>query len=581
MTSDDATAKQNYFSDEKIELTLDVIEQMRRNDPQIKGIELSFYDSSRADISCRHINAHKVDWTKMGEIIANSTHIKSLSIRGWDEGKGMDWEANCMALYKAIARNRSISSLILHGWFDFKFEDVLRILDPFFKHNSHLKTLRIDGDGLCNANAELLADTLSNCAISLHHFDILSWELDDISAGKIIASLAIHHTKLKTLDLHTVMGIDSCIELSKLLRMPNSKLENLDLFGCDIVDEGAIALGDALGENKSLKKLVLNDMGEVSSNCYCSLLRCLSNPTCSLEKIESNPGESETGIDDQVLSILADSLSSNTKLKSIDLNFNYNFVTNLGWRNFFDRLRPSNSSLEKLDLGQNTIDNTAVTLMVDSLASISSLRSLRLNDNLITSSGYIAISNLLRSPNCSLTNLQLGNSNARDNNVHVNDSVVASYMNALVDNNTLQTLTFGNYGHVSSIGRRWNPFINILCNKTSITSIVNSNHTLQRIYSYYPEDRHGVLHELNAVLQMNENINKVEVVRQKIIQYHFMDNIETLVGMELEMMPSAIAWIGRDNIGVSLLYHLAKNMPCLFDSEDKQKRRLQLGREIH
>ena len=80
---------------------------------------------------------------------------------------------------------------------------------------------------------------------------------------------------------------------------------------------------------------------------------------------------------------------------------------------------------------------------------------------------------------------------------------------------------------------------------------------------------------------MNENTNKVEVVRQKIIQYHFMDgedNTETLVGMELEMMPSVIAWIGRDNIGFSLLYHLAKNLPCLFDSEDKQKRRLQSGR---
>ena len=88
-----------------------------------------------------------------------------------------------------------------------------------------------------------------------------------------------------------------------------------------------------------------------------------------------------------------------------------------------------------------------------------------------------------------------------------------------------------------------NPLINILCNKTSITSIVNSNHTLQRVYSYYPNDRKGVSHVLNAVLQMNEN-TKVEIVRQKIIQYHFMDgkgNIETLVGMELEMMPSAIA----------------------------------------
>ena len=154
-------------------------------------------------------------------------------------------------------------------------------------------------------------------------------------------------------------------------------------------------------------------MGEVSSNCYCSLLRCLSNPACSLEEIELNPGESENGIDDQVLSVLAESLSINTKLKSIDLSFNLHldFITNLGWRNVFDRLRPSNSSLEKLDLSDNIIDDNiiddnAVTLMVDSLANIRSLKYLRLSGNgLITSSGYMAISNLLRSPNCGLTNL--------------------------------------------------------------------------------------------------------------------------------------------------------------------------------
>lgn len=63
---------------EKIEMIKlsneDVIEQMRRNDPQVKGLQLSFYDSSpQADIQFRHINAHKVDWTKMGEFIANST----------------------------------------------------------------------------------------------------------------------------------------------------------------------------------------------------------------------------------------------------------------------------------------------------------------------------------------------------------------------------------------------------------------------------------------------------------------------------------------------------------------------------
>ena len=109
---------------ETLRLNERVLELMRRNDPQIKGLQVSFYDSSReADIQFRHINAHKVDWTKMGEFIANSTHIKSLFIQGWRNS--LDGEENCKALYKAIARNRSLNSLDLCGCSDVNFGDAV------------------------------------------------------------------------------------------------------------------------------------------------------------------------------------------------------------------------------------------------------------------------------------------------------------------------------------------------------------------------------------------------------------------------------------------------------------------------
>jgi len=112
---------------EKLRLNERVLELMRRNDPQaqIKGLRVSFYDSHpEADI--QHINAHKVDWTKMGEFIANSSHIKSLFIQGWRNS--LDGEENCKALYKAIARNRSLNSLDLCGCSDVNFGDVVEIL---------------------------------------------------------------------------------------------------------------------------------------------------------------------------------------------------------------------------------------------------------------------------------------------------------------------------------------------------------------------------------------------------------------------------------------------------------------------
>ena len=74
---------------------------------------------------------------------------------------------------------------------------------------------------------------------------------------------------------------------------------------------------------------------------------------------------------------------------------------------------------------------------------------------------------------------------------------------------------------------------------------------------------------------MNANGNKAEVVRQKILQYHFLSgddiNAEQFIDMEMAVLPHAISWIGRDDIGQPLLYSLFQSMPFLFDSDHKTK----------
>ena len=82
-------------------------------------------------------------------------------------------------------------------------------------------------------------------------------------------------------------------------------------------------------------------------------------------------------------------------------------------------------------------------------------------------------------------------------------------------------------------------------------SIYNSNHALQGVGgndSNLPRD-------LASHLQLNCNINKFEVARQKILKYHFStgeSNVEEFVGMELEVLPRAMSWIGRENDGLAL-----------------------------
>jgi len=91
--------------------------------------------------------------------------------------------------------------------------------------------------------------------------------------------------------------------------------------------------------------------------------------------------------------------------------------------------------------------------------------------------------------------------------------------------------------------------------------------------------------DLLSYLELNKNEDKGEVARQKILQTHFLDDhtskIQELLDMELEMMPSTIAWIGRPNradwsgthvSGLSTMFNLMMRLPDLFDSSTVQKK---------
>ena len=148
--------------------------------------------------------------------------------------------------------------------------------------------------------------------------------------------------------------------------------------------------------------------------------------------------------------------------------------------------------------------------------------------------------------------------------------------NALANNKTLQKLQIGDCGHITA--RAWDVLSTLLCNKSSIESIYSSNHTLQSItwgnYTNFPSP------PVLFLLAMNEDEDKVEVARQKILRYGDI-NMEEFVDMELGVLPHAIAWIGRDFGGLvemRLLYRLVKSVPFLFDFHDgKAKAKQRMG----
>ena len=132
----------------------------------------------------------------------------------------------------------------------------------------------------------------------------------------------------------------------------------------------------------------------------------------------------------------------------------------------------------------------------------------------------------------------------------------------------------------------WDALANVLCDNTSIESIYNSNHTLQEInitkrppqpFNHPSDDEIvqetrqyvAIRSKFDPYLELNKSWdNKTEVARRKIIQYYFDNgnsNIEEIVEMEVNELPYAISWSGRNEAGLSLLYHLLRSMPSLFE----------------
>ena len=108
---------------------------------------------------------------------------------------------------------------------------------------------------------------------------------------------------------------------------------------------------------------------------------------------------------------------------------------------------------------------------------------------------------------------------------------------------------------------------------------MNSNHTLNELNVGDDVGAFGISFpipdHIKSLLNLNRNTNKVEVTRQKILRYYFLDggDIRTneFVDMELNVLPHALTWIGRDLTGNSLLYRVIQNIPSLFDSDAKAK----------
>ena len=148
---------------------------------------------------------------------------------------------------------------------------------------------------------------------------------------------------------------------------------------------------------------------------------------------------------------------------------------------------------------------------------------------------------------------------------------------ALEENSRLKELEITCDNDVEG-GLTWEVLDQILCDTTSIYCTFSSNHTLQDVtITFEYEDNHCVVpDDTTALLDMNKNEDKLEVARQKILNHHFSgegtDNLPLFACMPESVLVYAVAWMGRNNLGYSLMYDIVRGFPHLFDNRSWPQR---------
>jgi len=623
------------------ELDKDIFERLKKNDPAVAILSIdlncnndkSFFNSIdwKVDGDCIASNTH---------VKRLNIHIVASSGENYilgGQGNELPTRQQLQDFFSCIYRNQSIETVLFSSIQIHEFGAAL--IEGLQGHPS-LTGLEIEFGRLGSAGCTAIGKVLKHPQCKLRDLQLPYCNIDDSGLGALCDGLLVNNT-LRSISLYGNRDITSVgwIALSNVIRDSNCKLVNLDLSSGGLNDDSANILGTSLRES-SVKDLNLSMNHSITNSGWQTLSNHLSQTSTKSLDISSNnmddDGVAELASIDTLKSldlnysrlvtppgwrsffnslqargallvklnisynhignggiqILGSLLSSMNTLQTLHMGrmaesvIGSNKITSQGCQTLFTTLQESSLNLVELYLGGNEIDDEGIRLLAPLLSSMSSsLKCLILGSNRsISSVGWRALTELLQSPNCTLERLDASESK-------LNDDTVVAFTNALSHNKTLKQLDLYDCfddDEVESINERgWEAVSSLLCNKTSIMDTYNSNHTLQDLGcdpSYSSLDEGLELpDDLILYLELNRNEDKVEVARQKILQTQFSDNdasnIQELLDMELEVMPTAIEWIGRPTAdwkgtnvsGLTLMYNLMRRVPNLFDSSAQKK----------
>ena len=553
--------------------------RLSRNDPTVAGVYLDTFTSPFQTIE---------QWSEnVCRPISNSIYLrKSIFSWGWGEGQG---NRRLKLLFQAISENRSIAHLELHNLQHSAVVNIFPILASFFEHNQDLRCIEIHSSEISSRVSSLIS-ALSKTN-RLERINLFHNEIGDEKMADIISTLnttpGLHYALLDLCLGGNGIGLKSCKELHKLLNNTGCKINHLDLKCNQLNDECMNILVGSLAQNTTIKSIDLNHQELVTPSGWCTFIPSLSKPACSLNKLFI--GDNEIGdegatcledtlmlynvslkeldvsgcdIDDVGAYEIFQGLAQNSTLKKLKMTAMLS-ISPEAWATCFQVLLDAFSELVVLDFSQNNIDDEGSAMLIFLLAeSMTTVSSLDVTGNSsITSDGWCLYSELFESTASSqLTELRIGSVDILSNQPNIDNDTFIDIVYSLSYNSStrLEILTFDS-AEVSASG--WDALASVLCNDSSIDEIAyESNHILREINGLVLPGN------IENLLSINSIEDKSEVKRQKLLLYFSADaeKISHLLGpMVVEVLPSAIAWIGRNRVGLSVLYNVVRTMPSI------------------
>ncbi len=529
----------------------EIFQKLKNNDPTVTSLALMWGDEELAP---------NVDWKAEKSCIENNTHLKALTLecrpRYRFNKRDVD---NIGQFFKAVAGNNSIVYLSLEYFLDWHQSDPSDQAPlSKFQLNNNIRGLRVHLIG--NKNAQGIISALQACEDS----PLQQAYLGAINHVGMIESLRSHqHTRKITLSAGNQIighGIQfhwyatiRALSTTFLRHGGSNNLRELDLSETSIDDACATYLADILSRNTELKKLTMRSCHALTSAGWNVLSRCFRRNNSGITQLHLI----DCRIDGESSASLAPAIASMTTLQSLDLRSPRRGTNTI--RCHHSLLQ--NPNLEELCLSNCETTNDDIVAFAESLATNTALKHLDLDMvRGVDTDGWKAFARVAL-PNSLLEELNLI--------VLLDDETCTLFANLLAGNNTLKYLTLNAHG-IKEVGM--SAFTRLICNKSSINEILNSNHTLC-IGGFIPND-------LRSLSQYNQNGNKKEVARRKIIDFYFMEDetrIQEVFDLEI-VMPHLISWLGRDHMGINLLRQVLAGMPSLFNSgtnvtESRNKRK--------